>query len=178
DRLGRRLRDPADPPERVANLLVLRLELRVVGEVLEAAAAASRVVRAGRVDALIARLDDLDREGLRVAALDLRDPGTDGVARQAASDEDDEPVQPRDAVATEGERVDMERELLVLRYGRGHRRQATVVAREIRGASSWSVAAAASGGNRNRGRGCREWARSRARSDADRGVRQSAGRAV
>ena len=52
DRLERRVGDPADPRERVADLLRLRLELRLVREVLEAAAAAGRVVRARRVDAM------------------------------------------------------------------------------------------------------------------------------
>jgi hypothetical protein len=99
---------------------VLGLELNAVSEVLEAAAAAGRVVRAGRVDAARARLDDLYRERLRMAALDLRHSRPDGVARQAPADEDDEAVEPRDAVAAVGERVDVELELLVLRNRRGH----------------------------------------------------------
>ena len=147
DRLERWLGDPTDPPERVAHLLLLRLELCVVGKVLEAAAAASRVVRAGGLDAFRARLDDLDGKRLRVTALDLRNACTHRVAGQPAPDEDDESIQPRDAVATESERVDVELELLVLDDGRGHRRQATAGARESPDAWEEAEAAAASAGS-------------------------------
>ena len=51
DRLERRLGDPGQALERVANLLLLLGELRLVGEILEAAPAARRVVRAWSVDA-------------------------------------------------------------------------------------------------------------------------------
>src|SRR5207248_1746848 len=120
DRLERRIGDSADSPERVPDLLVLGLELNVVGEVLEAAAPAGRVVRAGRVDAARARLDALDGERLRVAALDLRHARPDGVAGPRTPHGNHETVQPRDPVAAEGERVDVELELLVLRNRRGH----------------------------------------------------------
>jgi hypothetical protein len=50
DLLERRLREPADSRQRVADLVCLRRELRLVGQILEAAAAAGRVVLAGRVD--------------------------------------------------------------------------------------------------------------------------------
>ena len=92
---------------------MLRVELRLVGEILEAAAAARGVVRARRVDALRPGRDDLGGDRLGVAALHLRHAGAHGVAGQAAPDEDDEAVEPRDAVAAEGERVDRELELLV-----------------------------------------------------------------
>src|SRR5262249_56812845 len=71
DRLERRLADPADPPQRVADLLLLRLDLPVVREILEAAAAAGRVVRAGGVDASRARPPDLERARPGVAPLHL-----------------------------------------------------------------------------------------------------------
>ena len=63
---------PADPRQRVAHLRLLRRDLRLVGEILEAAAAAGRVVRARRLDALRRRLEHLGRERLGVAALHLR----------------------------------------------------------------------------------------------------------
>src|SRR5439155_26375071 len=44
DRLERRRDDPGDPRKRVTDPCVLRGELRLVGEILEAAAAADRVV--------------------------------------------------------------------------------------------------------------------------------------
>ena len=125
DRLDRRLGDPADPSQRLAHLLLLRVELSLVGEVLEPAAAAGRVVGAWRLDALGARLDDLDSGGFRVAALDLRDSRANGVARQTAADEDDEPVQARDAVAAVGERVNVKLEFLIPGDGSGHAAQAT-----------------------------------------------------
>ncbi len=56
DRLDRRLDDPGDPAQRVHDPRRLRLDLRLVGEVLEAAAAAGGKVLAGRLDPLPARL--------------------------------------------------------------------------------------------------------------------------
>ena len=114
------VREPADAHERVADLAGLRRELRLVGEVLEAAAAAGRVMGARSLDALGARLDDFDCERLGMAALDLRDPCPHRVARQAAANEDDEAVQPRDAVAAVRERVDPDVDLLVDLHRRGH----------------------------------------------------------
>src|SRR5207248_8850455 len=52
ERLERRLGDPADPAQRVQNLVVLGRGLRVVGEILETATAAGGVVGAGSVDTL------------------------------------------------------------------------------------------------------------------------------
>ena len=112
DRLERRLGDAGQPLQRVAHLELLLRELRLVGEVLEAAAAAGGEVRARRVDALRPRPEHLGRERLGVAALDLRHPRADAVARQPPPHEDDEAVEPRDAVAAERERVDVELELL------------------------------------------------------------------
>src|SRR5205814_5879443 len=107
--------------ERFAHLLLLLFELRTVGEILEPAAAAGRVVGARRVDALRARFHDLDREGLGVAPLHVGDAREHRVAREAAADEDDEPVQPRDAAAAVRKRLDVELELLIPRDGSGHR---------------------------------------------------------
>jgi hypothetical protein len=87
---------------------------------LEAAPAARGKVGAGRVDPLRPRPEHLGRERLGVAALDLRDPRPDAVARQPTPHEDDEAVQPRDSVPPEGERVDIELELVAFRDGRSH----------------------------------------------------------
>ena len=104
---------------------VLRRELRLVGEILEAAAAAGRVVRARRLDPLRARLEHLGRDRLGVAALHLRHARAHGVARQPGAHEDDEAVEARDAVPAEGERVDLELELLVPLHRRGHADEAS-----------------------------------------------------
>ena len=120
DRLHRRVREPADPLQSVANLILLRLDLGLVSKILETAAAAGRVMGARRLDALGARLDNLDGERLGMAPLDLRDASAHRVAGESAPDEDDEAVQPRDAVAAVGERVDVELEFLILRNRRGH----------------------------------------------------------
>jgi hypothetical protein len=129
NRLERRLVEAAEPAERVADLRLLRGELRVVREVLKPAAAASRVVRARRLDALRSRLEDLGRERLRVVPLHLRHARLDPVAREAAADEDHEAVEPRDPVPAVREGVDIELELLVLRYRRGHGGQPSGVGR-------------------------------------------------
>ena len=75
---------------------------------------------ARRLDPLRARLEHLGRDGLGVAALHLRHAGAHPVAGQAGPHEDDEAVQARDAVPAEGERVDLELELLVPLHRRGH----------------------------------------------------------
>ena len=120
DRLERRLGDAREPLQRVAHLHLLLRELRLVREILEAAAAAGGKVSARRLDALGPRPEHLGRERLGMAALDLRDPRAHAVAGEPSPHEDDEAVEPRDAVAAERERVDVELELLSLRHRRGH----------------------------------------------------------
>ncbi len=116
----RRLGDAGDALQRVAHLRVLLLELRLVREILEAAATARGEVRARRLDPVRAGAEDVGGDRLGVAALHLGDARADAIARQAAADEDDEAVEPRDAVAAVGERLDVELELLVAGNGRGH----------------------------------------------------------
>ena len=67
-----------------------------------------------------AGLDHLGRDRLGVAALHLGHTRAHPVTRKAAPDEDDEAVQPRDAVPAEGERFDRELQLLVSLNGGGH----------------------------------------------------------
>ena len=103
DRLERRVGDPAEPAQRVGDLVGLRCELRLVREVLEPATAAGRVVLARGLDADGARREDLGRERLGVVPLHLRHARAHRVARKPAADEHDEAVQPRDAVPAVGE---------------------------------------------------------------------------
>jgi hypothetical protein len=111
----------ADPGQGVRDLARFGLELPLVRKILEAAAAARRIVHAGSLDAVGARLEHFDGDRLRVASLHLGDARSNGVAREAAPDEDDEAVQPRNAVTAVGERIDPELELLVQGNGGGHR---------------------------------------------------------
>jgi hypothetical protein len=120
DRLELEALEPPDAGQGVGDLSLLRSGLRLVGEVLEPAAAAGRVMGARSLDARRAGLDDLERGGLGVIPLHLRDAGAHGVAWKPAPDEDDEAVQPRDAVPAVGERVDLEVELLILLERGGH----------------------------------------------------------
>ena len=99
-------------------------------------------MRARRLDPVGARRQHLECGRLGEAALHLRHAGADGVARQPAAHEDDEPVQARDAVAAVGERVDVELELLtVARPGRPWRRQRSGAPRTDRGAPVLSAEA-------------------------------------
>ncbi len=129
DRLERQLGETCQSLERVAHPLLLRRDLGVVREILEAASAAGGEVRARRHHALRPRDEHLRRECLRVPALHLRHPGAHRVAGQASPDEDDEAVEARDAVPSVGERLDRELELLVSLHGGGHRRKVVVPGR-------------------------------------------------
>ena len=101
----------ADALERVAHLRGLVPQLRLVGEVLPAAAAARTEVRAGGLDPVGALLQGLDRDRVAVASLDLRDASAHAVAGKGPVDEQDEVVEPRDAAPAEGQRADDELDL-------------------------------------------------------------------
>ena len=104
--------------QRVADLLVLDLELALVGQHLPRRAG---MVGDGR-DAIGRGLEDLDRARLGVGALGLADDRAHAVARHGAGDEHDVAVAAGDAVAAVGERVDGELELIAARgAGRGCR---------------------------------------------------------
>ena len=126
DRLERKVDETCEPLQRIGDPLVLRRDLGVVGEILEPAAAAGRVVRTRRVDTLRPGSDDLGGERLGMTALNLRHARLDGVSRQAAADEDDEPVQASDAVPAVRERLDRELELLVTLNGGSHARRLAI----------------------------------------------------
>ena len=81
DLLERRVGEAGQPLQRVGHPLLLRRELRRVGEILEPAAAAGREVRARRDDPLGPRRQDVGDDRLGVAALHLRDAGAHRVAR-------------------------------------------------------------------------------------------------
>jgi hypothetical protein len=78
-------------------------------------------VPARRLDPQRAGLEHFDRKSFRVPALNLRHPRANPVARQSSAHEDDEAVEPGDAVAAEGERLDRELELLIAHDRCGHR---------------------------------------------------------
>ena len=120
DRLERRLGEAAEARERVAHLLRLRLELARVGVVLEAAATARPEVAARRRDAVGPGLEQRRPDRLRKSALHLRRTGAHEVAGQPTAHEDDEPVDPPDAVSAVREGVDPDLELLALAHRRRH----------------------------------------------------------
>ena len=95
--------------QRVANLGLLLLELALVGEHLPRRAR----VRRHRLDALGARLQQLDQLGLGPRALRLSDPRAHAVAGNGAADEHDVAgLGARDARPAIGETVDRQLELV------------------------------------------------------------------
>jgi len=120
DLLERRVREPADAVKSVSNLSMLCLDLRLVREILEPAAATGGIVLAGSLDPQRAGLQHLGDERLGVASLHFRHARPDGVAGKPASHEDDEAVQAGDTVTAERKAVDRKLELLISADGRGH----------------------------------------------------------
>ena len=132
DLLERRLLDAAEAAQRVLDLALLLLELHLVREILEAAAAAGGIVRARRLHALRAGREKVDRQRLRVVPLHLRHACPHAVAGEAAPDEDDVAVQPRNTVAAVREGLDVELDFVVTPNGSGH---GTTVALPSRGSA-------------------------------------------
>src|SRR2546430_9010417 len=93
---------------------------RVVGECGDPPPATGGVVLAGSFDAQRAGLQHLGDERLGVTPLHLRDACPNGVAGKPAAHEDDEAVQPSNAVPAVGETVDGELEFLISADGSGH----------------------------------------------------------
>ena len=109
DRLDGRGLEASDPLERVAYLRLLLLELALVGQHLPGRAR----MRRHRLDAVRARLDQLDQLGLGPGALRLPDPSAHAVARHGAADEHDVArLRARDTGASVGEAIDAEFELI------------------------------------------------------------------
>src|SRR5262249_9990539 len=114
-RIGRRqdrpeleVTEPADTLEAVADLLFLEGQLRGIGEVLQAAAAAPAEVGAGRVDSSGRRaLVQLDPPTPKPRAC-LDDSYTQATSRQGPPNEDEVPLDPAAPLAAEGEVVEGE----------------------------------------------------------------------
>jgi hypothetical protein len=124
DRLDRRVLEAADAGQGVAHLLLLLGQLALVGQHLPGRAG----VRGTRLDALGARLEHLHGACLGVAALGLVHAGADAVAGHGPLHEDDVAIEPGDAGAAVGERLDAQVELVAVaradglgRGGFGHR---------------------------------------------------------
>ena len=121
DRLELEVLQPTEPPQRLADLLALDLELALVGEHLPRDAG----VLCLRCDPLGAGAQHLERAGVRVGALALVHHRPDAVSRNRAGDEHHVPAlaQARHPLAPEGERLDLELELIApLRPGGGGER--------------------------------------------------------
>ncbi len=112
-RLGLDAGEAADPLERIDDLGVLVPQLLGVVEVLPGTAAADAEVRTAGVDPARAGLEQLDRPRLGIAALELRHPGANAVARERPRDEDHQLAVAGDAAPAVGETVDDELDLLI-----------------------------------------------------------------
>ena len=120
DLFERRIRDPPDSDERIANLLLLLGDLSLVGEILEAATSADAEVPARSIDPRWTGLEDDLGGRLGEAALRLGHLRAYTIAGQSAPHEDDEAVVSSNSVATVRERLDRELELLTFVYRRRH----------------------------------------------------------
>src|ERR1700722_12221166 len=100
----------ADPLQCFTHLSVLDLELALVGDHLPGD---TRVI-GDRRDPLGARLEDLQRARMRVTALALVQDGPHTIAGNGAGDEHDVATvaEPGDALAAEGQRVDLQLQLV------------------------------------------------------------------
>jgi hypothetical protein len=122
DLLGLEPLETADPPQRVLDLFLLVGKLPLVGEALQGRSRTGlAAVDAGVREAVLRGADQLDGPRLGEALLRFRDLGADPVPRQGPGDEDDEAVGAGDPPPAEGERVDLQLELLSPLYGRALR---------------------------------------------------------
>jgi len=104
---------PPQPLQGVGYLRLLVAQLLGVVQVLPGAATAHAEVLAARGDASRARLQQLDRARLGVAALELGDPGPHPVPGQRLCNEHDQLAVTGNAASAVGEAVDHKLELLV-----------------------------------------------------------------
>ena len=137
------VRAAAEPDERIAHLSVLRVELPLVREILEAAAAADPEVPARRLDTIGARLEKRRADSLREALLHLRHARLHEVTGKSAANEHDEAVDTAHAVAAVRQRVDAHLDLVSLPHRHGHRTRVAAV-RPATGPPARSLAAMAS----------------------------------
>ena len=121
DRVDGRIDEPPETRERVADLRLLRLDLARVGEVLEPAAAADTEMPTRRVDPIGTGLEHGCLDRLGESTLDLRRASAHEIARETSAHEHDEAVEPPDSVASVGERVDPNLDLLTLGDWCSHR---------------------------------------------------------
>ena len=103
----------ADAGEVLGDLLALGVDLRRVGDVLQAAAAAARDVGARRRHAVRSRAEDLDQVGLGEAPARPGHPRPDPVAGGGVAAKDHEPLAARHRRPAEGEVADLELEDVV-----------------------------------------------------------------
>ena len=107
-RMHRQVGPLADARHGIDDLLALRLELGFIIEVLQLAAAAGRVDRAGRLHAVLAGLEDVDEGAARIGLLCLGDARLDIFAGQCAHDKYREALITPHALAARAEAVDMD----------------------------------------------------------------------
>jgi hypothetical protein len=111
DRVELEVRLVADALERVPHLRGLVAQLRLVVEVLPAAATAGAEIRARGLDAVGAALQHLHGHCVAVPPLHLGDARAHPVARQGPIDEQHEVVEACNAASPEGERAHGELDL-------------------------------------------------------------------
>ena len=132
----------AKPPRRTSasrTCASLAATWRLVGVVLEAAAATGAEVRAGRLDAVGLGSSISSAVASAKPRFTFVDPRADEIAGKRAADEDDEAVVPGDAVAAVGERVDLELELLTFGRCSGHAASVrTRCAPSLRRTATWT----------------------------------------
>ena len=108
---------PADTRKRVPHMLALHLKLCPVAHVLGAAAAAARIIRAGRCLPPLARGNDLQKlaEGMRLLRFD--DQGLDLLTWQGAGDKNNLPLMPADPLGFAAEGVYGQGQYLIFLQG-------------------------------------------------------------
>ena len=118
DRLQLEAVEVADPAQRLVDLVALLDQLLLVSEALPRCTRAGLAfVQAAVRDSVGAGTQQLDRARLGEALLRLGDLRPHQVAGQAAGDEDDVAADPGDSATAEGERVDLDLELLARAAG-------------------------------------------------------------
>ena len=122
DRLQLEALQPADPPQRLAHLFALDLQLALVRQPLPRSAGTGlAAVGAAVGDAVGAGRQQLDHAGLGEALLRFGHLDPHPVAREGAGDEHHEALGPGDTAPAKGERVDLNLERLAATRAAGRR---------------------------------------------------------